>query len=110
MHYTAGRFLSLRGSGADAPNFSALYEHVLQGEHLRLALVHRIPPFAYDRNFLFYPKRTAILHLPRAPKVILSCAIAIVIGQAFLDCDFGVVFGEQGLDKKAEAGAHRPGT
>jgi hypothetical protein len=33
-----------------------------------------------------------------------------VIGQAFLDCDFGVVFGEQGLDKKAEAGTHRLGT
>jgi hypothetical protein len=33
-----------------------------------------------------------------------------VIGQAFIDCDFSVVFGEQGLDKKAEAGAHRLGT
>jgi len=29
-----------------------------------------------------------------------------VVGQAFLDCGFSV-FGEQGLEKKAEARAHR---
>jgi hypothetical protein len=30
-----------------------------------------------------------------------------VVGQAFLDCDFDVALGKEGLDKKAEAKAHR---